>query len=360
MKKLATILGLMSLFYASTSAAQCEVNVDKLQLVYINGMFTSPEVAKKNVSALNRFQDKYLYTFEKASGVEYSYNYSETLLLQIAEVAFHKMTDEQYEAGYGRFLNRLVSGKDVSVLEDAAEMLAWFYSTVIEKVDSLMQEYDYTAAERVVESQVGMCARTVLVTHSQGNFYGNAVYTSVSYSYVYPNQAALSDYPMLGYMGIANPTYSVGGYYGQQVPEIAKTFTNANDLIMLAVRLAYGAVPSDSVYANLLSDPTGHGLEAAYLNNRGAPVIAQRIIDTVNGLTPYPMFEQHRVSSSAISNIGYSEISHMLDVRFKYGGGYRYYDVPEYIGNAFINASSHGTYFNDFIKDQYDYEKIEG
>ncbi|WBA14823.1 KTSC domain-containing protein [Salinivibrio proteolyticus] len=50
----------------------------------------------------------------------------------------------------------------------------------------------------------------------------------------------------------------------------------------------------------------------------------------------------------------------MLDVRFKYGGGYRYYDVPEYIGNAFINASSHGTYFNDFIKDQYDYEKIEG
>ncbi|WBA14822.1 hypothetical protein [Salinivibrio proteolyticus] len=222
MKKLATILGLMSLFYASTSAAQCEVNVDKLQLVYINGMFTSSEAAKQNVNALNRFQDKYLYTFEKASGVEYSYNYSETLLLQIAEVAFHKMTDEQYEAGYGRFLNRLVSGKDVSVLEDAAEMLAWFYSTVIEKVDSLMQEYDYTAAERVVESQVGKCARTVLVTHSQGNFYGNAVCTSVSYSYVYPNQAALSDYPMLGYMVSLIQLIVLGAIMGSRCQKLPK------------------------------------------------------------------------------------------------------------------------------------------
>lgn len=67
MKKLATILGLMSLFYASTSAAQCEVNVDKLQLVYINGMFTSSEAAKQNVNALNRLQDKYLYSFINAS-----------------------------------------------------------------------------------------------------------------------------------------------------------------------------------------------------------------------------------------------------------------------------------------------------
>ncbi|NNN43484.1 MULTISPECIES: hypothetical protein [unclassified Vibrio] len=84
MKKRATILGLMSLFYASTSAAQCENNVDKLQLVYINGMFTSSEGAKQNVSALNRFQDNYLYTVEKASGVEYSYNYSDFKLKRIA------------------------------------------------------------------------------------------------------------------------------------------------------------------------------------------------------------------------------------------------------------------------------------
>ncbi|MFV0447865.1 MAG: hypothetical protein ACK5MF_05285 [Vibrio sp.] len=94
-----------------------------------------------------------------------------------------------------------------------------------------------------METYLDKCARTVLVTHSQGNFYGNRLYTEVNNNYVYPNGVELSEYPMLGYMGIA------------------KTFTNSNDLPMAGVRTAFGAIAENPVSASLAFDFSGHGLK---------------------------------------------------------------------------------------------------
>ena len=180
-------------------------------------------------------------------------------------------------------------------------------------VDDMVNELDYANMKLRLETYLDKCARTVLVTHSQGNFYGNRLYTEVSNNYVYPNVVELSEYPMLGYMGIANPTFSHGGPQGVNNPEIAKTFTNSNDLPMAGVRIAFGAIAANPVSASLAFDFSGHGLKDSYLQDNAAPYIADLMKEIIDNLTPYPMFEQHPSSSSAISHIGHSYVSNILD-----------------------------------------------
>ena len=54
MKKLGLVVALSSVLYSGSSFAECEGNVDKLQLFYINGMFTSYEGASDNLEFLER------------------------------------------------------------------------------------------------------------------------------------------------------------------------------------------------------------------------------------------------------------------------------------------------------------------
>jgi len=64
------------------------------------------------------------------------------------------------------------------------------------------------------------------------------------------------------------------------------------------------------------------------------------------------------VSSTDLSSIGYDLESKTLEIEFKSGGIYQYFNVPEYVYEALLNASSHGKYFNQNIKEQYQCSKI--
>ncbi len=56
------------------------------------------------------------------------------------------------------------------------------------------------------------------------------------------------------------------------------------------------------------------------------------------------------VDSSNIASIGYDEHSQTLEIEFNSGRIYQYFNVPSSEYNALMNASSHGTYFNQNIK----------
>lgn len=57
------------------------------------------------------------------------------------------------------------------------------------------------------------------------------------------------------------------------------------------------------------------------------------------------------------SNLASAEWSDgTLTITFKSGRTYRYFDVPEGIYDALLDAPSAGRYFNAFIKDSYQYE----
>ena len=64
------------------------------------------------------------------------------------------------------------------------------------------------------------------------------------------------------------------------------------------------------------------------------------------------------VLSTEIEWIGYERKKQMLQVEFIAGGIYQYDRVPETIYEAFLNAPSHGQYFDSRIKGQYAYRKI--
>jgi len=64
------------------------------------------------------------------------------------------------------------------------------------------------------------------------------------------------------------------------------------------------------------------------------------------------------VRSSNIHSIGYDIESKVLEIEFRTGGIYQYFNVPESIYNALISAPSHGSYFHRHIKGRYQWRKI--
>ena len=48
----------------------------------------------------------------------------------------------------------------------------------------------------------------------------------------------------------------------------------------------------------------------------------------------------------------------ILEIEFKHGGIYQYYDVPYEIYGDLMNAESHGSYFFHNIRDVYEYVKL--
>lgn len=62
------------------------------------------------------------------------------------------------------------------------------------------------------------------------------------------------------------------------------------------------------------------------------------------------------VTSSVLVSVGH--VRGVLEVEFVGGAVYRYVGVPEHVYVHLLNADSLGTYFNDHIRDSYDYERV--
>ncbi len=61
------------------------------------------------------------------------------------------------------------------------------------------------------------------------------------------------------------------------------------------------------------------------------------------------------VVSSAIRSVEWS--GGLLTVRFHETGTYDYFDVPEAVFRAFLEAPSKGAFFNDAIRDRYRFRR---
>jgi hypothetical protein len=56
------------------------------------------------------------------------------------------------------------------------------------------------------------------------------------------------------------------------------------------------------------------------------------------------------VESVNLASVGYSPETQTLEVEFKHGGVYRYYNVPAHEYSELKNAEFHGTHFIENIK----------
>jgi hypothetical protein len=68
--------------------------------------------------------------------------------------------------------------------------------------------------------------------------------------------------------------------------------------------------------------------------------------------------ERVNVDSSHIRAIGYDSDNAILEIEFKDGAVYEYYEVPQYVYDEFITADSHGKYAHKNIYKVYRYERI--
>lgn len=68
--------------------------------------------------------------------------------------------------------------------------------------------------------------------------------------------------------------------------------------------------------------------------------------------------ERKSVESSNLASIGYDAENEILEVEFKHGGVYQYFDVPENVYEELMNADSHGIYFSANIRNDYECQKI--
>jgi hypothetical protein len=64
------------------------------------------------------------------------------------------------------------------------------------------------------------------------------------------------------------------------------------------------------------------------------------------------------VDSTAIRQIEYDELSQELIIAFSNGRTYKYVDVPRETYVEFVDADSHGEFFNAYIKDHFRYAEI--
>ena len=69
------------------------------------------------------------------------------------------------------------------------------------------------------------------------------------------------------------------------------------------------------------------------------------------------MPEMIYVDSSNIEAVGYDAGSQELHVQFLGGGRYVYHQVPRYIFDDFLNASSKGSFLNREIRNVYQFTK---
>jgi hypothetical protein len=70
------------------------------------------------------------------------------------------------------------------------------------------------------------------------------------------------------------------------------------------------------------------------------------------------MMKRVTVSSSNISEIGYDEMTRTLEIVFRSGAVYQYFDVPPHIYSDLLQAASIGQYVNSNIKGYYRYARV--
>ncbi len=68
--------------------------------------------------------------------------------------------------------------------------------------------------------------------------------------------------------------------------------------------------------------------------------------------------QRQYVSSSNLSSIGYNALQMVLEIQFKDGAIYQYFDVPQGVYFGLVSAPSHGKYFHANIEHNYRYARV--
>ena len=64
------------------------------------------------------------------------------------------------------------------------------------------------------------------------------------------------------------------------------------------------------------------------------------------------------VSSSNLVSVGFDPLSGTLEVEFRSGSVYLYFQVPRYVFDGLMSANSKGSYFDEVIRNAFQYQRV--
>ncbi|WP_160168558.1 KTSC domain-containing protein [Catenovulum agarivorans] len=202
------------------------------------------------------------------------------------------------------------------------------------------------------------CYKVLLLPHSQGNFYANALYQAL-YG-LSSNGYNISDFKLIGQLSLGAPTSAIGGGLTPIKDEDSITaILSHKDDIILNLMSGLGLSVSEQTVDTPTSDLSAHGLIETFLR---VPEIEARMHETAlkiaNELEPMPLY-QYSVASSAMQSAGHNDFDEVLDIKFPAGEEYRYYNVPLSVYESMRSAPSVGAYFNKNIRNDYYYIRFK-
>jgi KTSC domain len=69
--------------------------------------------------------------------------------------------------------------------------------------------------------------------------------------------------------------------------------------------------------------------------------------------------KRERVESSSLASVGYDAETSVLEIAFREGGVYQYFQVPERVHRDLIAADSLGSYFTQHIRPVYSFRRVD-
>ncbi len=66
------------------------------------------------------------------------------------------------------------------------------------------------------------------------------------------------------------------------------------------------------------------------------------------------------VGSTTLASAGHDDMSAILELQFRSGAIYQYFDVPDAVYQHLLEAPSKGVFFNQNIRGRYRYQRIGG
>lgn len=64
------------------------------------------------------------------------------------------------------------------------------------------------------------------------------------------------------------------------------------------------------------------------------------------------------VKGMELRSIGYDKVNQVLEIEFHNGWIYQYFNVPAYVHKKLVLATSHDSFYKNFIKNVYSFTKV--
>ncbi len=342
-------------------------------------MLTTREGARENLRHISGELDSTLAAQGHDTEWELYFNQDEETREQIKEVLYQKLEDEGLFKAMKIFITLINSKVDSISLEKLpfvgvetkaqleAAIKGWVKRQYAELERLILAaadtpyagDVDVGSAVAAIHTEiVNDCRKVLLLAHSQGNFYANAIWDGI-----YPkplDKYRVDQFRIVGIVGLGSPASRVGNDLasGLDSSNLRVHVNHEGDIVKVILDTLGLRTLSATTNAGT-SDPTAHALIDTYF---GVPEVhtqvTQKVAHVAENLEPWALTRQG-VSSSAIASAGYNDFNELLDIEFTGSGSeYRYEDVPAPVYQSMLSASSVGTYFNANVRNNYSTRKI--